>query len=140
MAENKTRPTAVSPADFIAAVLDPVRRADAAKVCAMMARLSGEPATMWGPSIVGFGSYRYLCGKREETFLRIGFSPRAKELVLYLLPGYEGKEAQLALLGKHRTGKSCLYIKTLADVDEAVLEAFIKDALDWMDEKYPRET
>lgn len=139
MAENKTKPTGVAVADFIAAVPDPIRRADAETICAMMARLSGEPATMWGPSIVGFGSYSYLCGKREERFLRIGFSPRAKELVLYLLPGYEGKEAQLAKLGKHRTGKSCLYIKKLADVDEAVLEDLTADALAWMDAKYPKE-
>jgi len=139
MAENKTQPTEVAVADFIAAVPDPVRRADAARVCAMMARLSGEPATMWGTSIVGFGTYSYLCGKREERFLRIGFSPRAKELVLYLLPGYEGKEAQLAKLGKHRTGKSCLYIKKLADVDEAVLEDLASDALAWMDAKYPKQ-
>ncbi len=140
MAENKTRPTEVSPADFIAAVPDPVRRADAARLGAMLARLSGEPATMWGPSIIGFGAYAYPCGNRMETWARIGFSPRAKELVVYLLPGYEGKEAQLAKLGKHRLGKSCLYIKKLADVDEAVLEELIKDSLDWMDEKYPRET
>ena len=139
MAENQTQPTAVAVADFIAAVPDPVRRADAETVCAMMARLSGEPAMMWGPSIVGFGSYSYLCGKREERFLRIGFSPRAKELVLYLLPGYEGKEVQLAKLGKHRTGKSCLYIKKLADVDQAVLEDLTAEALAWMDAKYPKE-
>lgn len=138
MAENKTQPTTIAVADFIAAVPDPVRRADAGKVCAMMARLSGEPPVMWGGSIVGFGTYSYMCGKREEKFLRIGFSPRAKELVLYLLPGYEGKEAQLAKLGKHRLGKSCLYIKTLAGVDEAVLEELIADALAWMDEKYPK--
>ena len=139
MAENKTRPTAVTVADFIAAVPDPVRRADAEQVCAMLARVSGEPAVMWGPGIVGFGRYSYLCGKRQETFLRIGFAPRAKELVLYLLPGYDGKDAQLAKLGKHRLGKSCLYIKTLADVDMAVLEDLAADALAFMDEKYPRE-
>ncbi len=94
---------------------------------------------LWDSGIVGFGSYSYLCGKREERFLRIGFSPRAKELVLYLLPGYEGKEAQLAKLGKHRTGKSCLYIKKLADVDQAVLEDLTAEALAWMDAKYPKE-
>lgn len=139
MAENKTRPTGVDPSDFIAALPDPVRRADAEKVCAMLARLSGEPAVMWGPSIVGFGSYDYQCGNRIETWSRIGFSPRAKELVLYLLPGYEGKEKQLAKLGKHRLGKSCLYIKKLEDVDEGVLEELVADAIAWMDERYPRE-
>ncbi len=138
MAENKTRPTQMAVADFIAAIPDPVRRADAETVCAMLARVSGEPPVMWGPSIVGFGAYEYPCGKRTEHWARIGFSPRAKELVLYLLPGYEGKEAQLATLGRHRLGKSCLYIKSLADVDMQVLESLAVDALAWMDEKYPK--
>lgn len=139
MAENKTKPTGVEPRDFIAAVPDPTRRGDADRLRAMLERLSGEPARMWGPSIVGFGAYRYPCGSRMETWARVSFSPRAKELVLYLLPGYAGKEAQLGRLGKHRVGKSCLYIKKLADVDEAVLEEMIADSLAWMNEKYPRE-
>ena len=139
MPENKTKPTCVDPSDFIAAVDDPTRRADAEKVCAMLTRISGEPAVMWGGSIIGFGSYSYPCGNRMETWARLGFSPRAKELVLYLLPGYEGKEAQLAKLGKHRLGKSCLYIKSLADIDMSVLEELAADALVSMDERYPRQ-
>lgn len=139
MAENKTQPTALKVADFIDAVPDPQRRDDAKAVCAMMERLSGEPPAMWGPSIVGFGFYHYKYESgREGTMSRIGFSPRAKELVLYLVDGYEGKEAQLARLGKHRIGKSCLYIKKLADVDQAVLEEMITDSLAYMDEHYPR--
>jgi uncharacterized protein DUF1801 len=140
MAENKTKPTEVDPKDFIAAVPDPQRRADADKLCAMMARLSGEPAKMWGPSIIGFGEYRYKYESgREGTICRIGFSPRAKELVLYLVDSFEGKEDRLARLGKHRIGKCCLYIKKLSDVDEAVLEEMVIDGLAYIDKKYPRE-
>ena len=139
MAENKTRPTGASVDDFIAAVSDEQRRADAKTLLAMMERLSGEEPYMWGPTIVGFGSYRYKYDSgREGEAGRIGFSPRAKELVLYLVDGYEGKEAQLARLGKHRIGKSCLYIKKLGDVDQGVLEELITASLAEMDEKYPR--
>lgn len=139
MGENKTKPTAVSVADFLEAVPNAQRRDDAKKVCAMMERLSGYPPVMWGPSIVGFGSYHYKYESgREGDAGRIGFSPRSTSLVLYLVDGYKGKEAQLARLGKHKTGVSCLYINKLADVDESVLEEMIRDSLAYMDEKYPR--
>ena len=139
MAELKTKPTAVQVADFIAAVPSAQRREDASKVCAMMERLSGEAPVMWGPSIVGFGSYHYKYDSgREGTMARIGFSPRSTSLVLYLADGYEGKADQLARLGKHKIGKSCLYINKLADVDEGVLEEMITDSLTYMDETYPR--
>ncbi|WP_166039429.1 DUF1801 domain-containing protein [Sphingosinicella sp. YJ22] len=139
MAENKTKPTAASVADFLDAVPNAQRREDGKKVCAMMERLSGYPPVLWGPSIVGFGSYhyRYESG-REGDAGRIGFSPRSTSLVLYLVDGYRGKEAQLARLGKHKIGVSCLYISKLADVDLAVLEEMITDSLAYMDEKYPR--
>jgi hypothetical protein len=140
MAETKTKATEVDPEDFIAAVPDPQRRADAEKLTAMMERLSGEPPKMWGPSIIGFGDYTYKYDSGHGgTSARAAFSPRAKELVLYLSSdGYAGKEDQLARLGKHRIGKACLYIKKLSDVDEAVLEEMISDSIAWMDEKYPR--
>jgi hypothetical protein len=140
MAETKTKPTEVDPRDFIAAVPDPQRRADAEKLLAMMERLTGEKPKMWGPSIVGFGSYtyRYETG-HGGTMARMGFAPRGKESVVYLVPGYEGKEEQLARLGKHRIGKSCLYIKKLNDVDQDVLEEMLKSTLAHMDAKYPRE-
>jgi len=137
MAELKTKPTSVSVDDFIDAVPDAGRRADARIVCAMMERLTGEPAVMWGPSIIGFGTYRYQCGKKWETMCRLGFSPRKAELVLYVLTESEGESALLARLGKHRTGKSCLYIKRLSDVDESVIEELTVHALDHMNEKYP---
>ena len=139
MAGNKTKPTGVDPADFIAAVPDPTRRADAEKLAAMMERLSGERAYMWGPTIVGFGSYTYKCGKRDETAPRLGFAPRGRETVVYLMSGHDKRDEQLARLGKHRMSKCCLYIKKLSDVDEAVLEEMVAGDLKVMDRKFPRE-
>jgi hypothetical protein len=141
MAEIKTKPTEVAVDDFIDAVPNPQRREDAKKVRAMMERISGEPARMWGPTIIGFGSYHYKYDSGHEgTMCRLGFSPRKAELVLYVLTdgAAAGEEAQLARLGKHKTGKCCLYIRKLSDVDEAVLEEMTVDALAHMDEKYPR--
>ena len=138
--EIKTKATEVSVDDFIAAVDNPVRREDAKKVRAMFERLTGEPAKMWGPSIVGFGSYRYQYESGHSGVMcRMGFSPRKAELVLYVLTedGGERERAQLARLGKHRTGKCCLYIRKLADVDEAVLEELSADSLASMNERYP---
>lgn len=139
MAETKTRATEVSVDAFIEAVEDPIRREDAKVIRAMMERLTGEPPRMWGPSIVGFGSYDYRYDSGHEgTSCRLGFSPRKSELVLYVLTGAPEQEAQLASLGKHKTGKSCLYIKTLADVNLSVLEEITRGALAHMDERYPR--
>jgi hypothetical protein len=137
--ENKTQPTPIAPAEFIAAVVGPVQRADAVAIDAMMARLSGEAAVMWGPSIIGYGRYHYRYDSgREGDAYRIGFSPRKGQTVLYLAEGYEGKEALLPRLGKHKMGKACLYIKRLSDVDIAVLEKMIADSLAYMDAKYPK--
>lgn len=139
MAETKTKPTNAGVSEFIAALPDAGRREDALAVARMMERLTGEPAKMWGPSIVGFGGYRYKYDSgREGEAARIGFSPRAKELVLYVMDGYAGRDDMLARLGKHRIGKSCLYIKKLADVDMAVLEELVTASLAYMDANYPR--
>ena len=135
--ELKTRPTEVSVDAFIDAVPDAQRREDAKAVRAMMERLTGQPATMWGPSIIGFGTYRYQCGKNWGTMCRLGFSPRKTELVLYVLTESREQDAFLARLGKHKTGKSCLYIKKLSDVDEGVLESLTAHALHHMNEKFP---
>jgi hypothetical protein len=138
MAEIKTKPTEVTADAFIDAVENPVRREDAKTVRAMMERITGQPAQMWGPSIVGFGSYHYKYDSGHEgTMCRLGFSPRKAELVLYVLTGAESQEPLLARLGKHKTGKSCLYIKKLADVDMDVLDELTRDALAYMDERYP---
>ena len=138
MAEIKTKPTGVAVDAFIDAVPHPQRREDARKVRAMMERLSGRPAAMWGPSIVGFGSYHYKYDSGHEgTMCRLGFSPRKAELVLYVLTEAADQDPLLARLGKHKTGKCCLYIRKLADVDEAVLEELTASALAHMNEKYP---
>ena len=138
MAENKTKPTEADVGAFIEAVPDPKRRADARELCALMERLTGEPPTLWGPSILGFGCchYRYESG-REGDMPRLGFSPRAKELVLYLSDDYSRHQALMDRLGRHRTGVSCLYIKSLDDVDRPVLEALIVEALEHTRRKYP---
>lgn len=138
MAEIKTKPTPVGVADFIAAVENPIRREEAKTVCAMMERITGEPPRMWGPSIIGFGSYRYKYDSGHEgTMCRLGFSPRKSQLVLYILTEDPAQDEQLARLGKHKTGKSCLYINKLADVDMAALEEMTGDALAYMNAKYP---
>ena len=126
MAENKTKPTEVSVAAFIEAIIDEGKRADAKVLAKLMQKASGEKPKMWGPSIVGFGTYHYKYDSgREGDMPVIGFSPRTAASVLYGLIGFSGAEALLAKLGKHTTGKGCLYIKKLADVDEQVLRELI---------------
>jgi hypothetical protein len=137
-AENKTKPTGVSVDAFLDGVADPRKRADAKAVRALMERVSGEPAMMWGPSIVGFGSYHYKYESgREGDMGRIGFSPRSSALVLYLVGGFPRHQALMDRLGKYKTGKSCLYIKRLADVDESVLEELARESLASMAKAYP---
>lgn len=120
--EAKTKATEVDVDGFIAASARPE---DGAALCALMARVSGEAPKMWGPTIVGFGRTTYpLAGGKTGEMLAIGFSPRKPSLVLYL-PHAEGWEDRLARLGKHDTGKGCLYIKKLAHVDPDVLEELV---------------
>jgi hypothetical protein len=136
--ELKTKKTPVSVNDFIEAVADESQRADAHKIIAMMERLSGHPPKMWGPSIIGFGRYHYKYDSgREGEMCRIGFSPRKGQTVLYLIDGFEGQADLMAKLGKHKTGKSCLYVKKLSDIDVAVLEQMCAGSLKWMAAKYP---
>jgi hypothetical protein len=126
---NKTQVTPVPVEAFLAGVSSDERRADARVLAEMMGRLSGEPARMWGPTMVGFGvrRYRYDSG-REGEILKIGFSPRASSLVLYVVVS-TAEDPLLARLGKFTTGKSCVYVKRLTDIDLAVLEALILRAL-----------
>ena len=137
MAELKTKATARGVADFLTSVDNPVRRADAEQMIALMERVTGEPATMWGPSIIGFGQYHYRYESGHEgDMCRIGFSPRKPNLVLYVA-AYDGRDAHLARLGKHKTGKGCLYVKKLGDVDMAVLEELVRDGWAYMAKAYP---
>jgi hypothetical protein len=126
MANNKTKPTSLSVAAFIGAIADPTRRADAKTLVKVMQSAAGEKPRIWGPSIVGFGSYhyRYESG-REGDMPLIGLSPRKAATVLYNLASSDDCKALLPKLGKHMTGKGCLYIKKLADVDQEVLKAMV---------------
>lgn len=128
-AANKTVETEASIEDFLARVEPPQRVADARVLIAKMAEISGEPPKLWGPSIIGFGSvhYRYESGREGDT-PAIAFSPRKAELVLYVGASTPNIAALLPDLGKHKTGKGCLYVKKLADVDAGVLDQVIRTA------------
>jgi hypothetical protein len=130
MAENKTKPTTVSVPAFLDACTDEARRADAKALTKLMQKVTGNEPSMWGPSIVGFGSYHYTYESgREGDMPVVGFSPRKAANVLYGAIGFVGAEALLAKLGKYTTGKGCLYIKKLADVDVKVLEKLLEKAV-----------
>lgn len=141
-ADLKTKATEVSVAEFIAAQPDERRREEAAVIDALHRRVTGLEPKMWGPSIIGYGSYHYKYDSgREGTMCRGGFSPRKAAMTVYLMGNYCDRQAEVdglfARLGKHTTGKSCLYIKKLADVDLDVLERLV--AISWrvMNERYP---
>ena len=139
-AKNKTIENETSVQDFLNSVKDEQKREDSFKILDMMQEISGYEPKMWGTSIIGFGSYHYKYDSgREGDMCRIGFSPRAQSLTLYMITGYSESSDDLARLGKHKTGKSCLYIKWLSDVDEDVLRDMIQKDLDKMAEKYPIE-
>ena len=138
MAENKTRPTAVSVEAFLDAVTPDVRREDGRALCALMQRVSGYPPTMWGPTIIGFGQYRYRTeAGREGDILRLGFSPRKPATVLYIHSGSPRHDELMARLGKHSTGKSCIYVKRLSDLDPGVLEEMVRASLEHLEELHP---
>jgi hypothetical protein len=131
MAENKTKPTKLSVTAFMKAVTNPTRRADAKALVELMQSATGEKPKMWGPSIIGFGSYHYRYDSgREGDMPIIGFSPRKAANVLYNVCGFSGSEALRAKLGEHTTGKGCLYIKKLAEVDQQVLKTLILKSVD----------
>src|SRR5271163_3948698 len=130
MADNKTKPTQLSVAAYIGAIADETKRADAKALVKLMQNATGEKPKMWGPSIIGFGSYHYKYDSgREGDMPLIGFSPRKPATVLYNLISASDSKVLLPKLGKHTTGKGCLYIKKLADVDKHVLEAMVVKAL-----------
>ncbi len=130
MSENKTKATGASVEDFLNVVEPERKRADALALDQMFREVTGFQPAMWGPTIVGYGRYhyRYVTG-REGDFLATGFSPRKANLSLYIMPGYQDYGPMLADLGKHRLGKSCLYINKLADIDMGVLARLVKAGL-----------
>lgn len=127
---QKTRPGVEDVGAFLDAIPDPGRRKDCQDLLELMQRLSGAPPRLWGGSMVGFGSYHYRYDSgREGDWFQIGFAPRKNDLTLYLMSGFEARPDLMARLGKHKTGKSCLYIKHLSDIDANVLEELAADAL-----------
>ena len=138
MAGNKTIENNASVRSFLDAIPDTQRKGDAKRLAGMMRRLTGHRARMWGDSIVGFGRYHYrYASGREGEWALVGFSPRKQNLAVYVMPGFKPFAALMKKLGKYKTGKSCLYIKTLADVDETVLEQLILESVELMRERYP---
>lgn len=137
MAGNKTKPTKVSVTAFIKSIEDEQMRRDARKVAAMMREATGSRARMWGANIVGFGEYHYKYESgREGDFMIAGFSPRKQALTLYVIPGFKHFESLMSKLGKYKTGKSCLYIRRLSDVDEQVLKRLIVGSVKYMRKHY----
>lgn len=128
--QNKTRMTPVDPAAFIAGVEHPTRRADAAALDQLFRRVTGFQPKMWGPTIIGYGQYHYrYASGREGDSLATGFSPRKANLSIYIMPGYADFGPILSRLGKHKIGKSCLYVNKLADIDMDALEDLIRAGL-----------
>jgi hypothetical protein len=133
MAELKTQPNQGSVVDFLNSVENEKRRADSFTILEIMQEVTGEEALMWGDSIVGFGTYRYkyASGRKGEWFL-IGFAPRKQNLTLYIMSGFENYDQLLGQLGKHKTGKSCLYINKLEDINLDVLRELVKESVNHM--------
>ncbi|MBU6371724.1 MAG: DUF1801 domain-containing protein [Alphaproteobacteria bacterium] len=135
---TKTKPTALSVSAFLGAVADPDQKRDAQVLVKLMTAATGEKPAMWGPSIVGFGTYRYRYDSgREGEMCRIGFSPRKGSTVIYMINGFAEEAELIGRLGKVKTGKSCLYIKRLADIDMPTLEMLIARSIAYVNEKYP---
>ncbi len=138
MADNKTKPTAVTVEDFLAAVEHPERRQDGRTLDTFFRRITGRDPVMWGPSIIGYGRYRYRYDSgREGEAPAVGFSPRKAELSLYVTMTGCDYDAILSRLGPHRMGKACLYVKRLSDIDMAVLEELTRAGMADLDRRWP---
>jgi hypothetical protein len=138
MVENKTQAMDQQPEAFLATIEDENRRADAFELLALMCEVTGEAAVMWGPAIIGFGRYhyRYKSG-RESDWFSVGFSPRKASLTLYLAGGLEENADILRRLGKHKTGKGCLYITRLSDISRDALADLLRSTIAWAARTYP---
>lgn len=136
-ANNKTTANKLSVAAFLNGVEDPEKRKAAKKINAFMKKITKTKPVMWGTSIVGFGTYHYKYESgREGDFMKVGFSPRKFNLTLYIMPGFGRYNALMKKLGKHKLGKSCLYIKKLEDIDMEILGELIRDSYEYMTNKY----
>ena len=138
MASNKTQPTRLKVSEFITGIEDRRKRADCRELMKLMREITGNRATMWGPSIVGFGKYHYkYASGREGDFFLTGFSPRKQALSIYIISGFKAHAGLMEKLGKFKTGKSCLYVKSLDDIDRAVLKELVTESVAHMRETYP---
>jgi len=139
MAKLKTQKNEASVDEFLNSVADEKKRKDSFSILELMQEVTGEEPSMWGSSIVGFGSYhyKYASGREGDWFLT-GFSPRKQSLTLYIIPGFDQYEPLLANLGKFKTGKSCLYINNLEDVDKTTLKELIQQSVTYL-RKVPEE-
>ncbi len=137
MADNKTKPTKASVAKFLAQVENEQKREDTQAIVNMMEEITGCPPVMWGPSMIGFDkySYQYKSGHSGEYAIT-SVSPRARNITVYIMPGFDEFDDLMGRLGKYKTGKSCLYINRLTDVDVDVLRELISQSVDWMRQKY----
>ena len=138
MAENKTKPSEASVSSFLNSIEHSTRRADGWELHKLISEITGWPAVLWGPSMVGYGKYhyKYESGHEGDSF-RIGFSPRKSSLSIYLMPGVSVFPEELNLLGKHKIGKSCLYINKLADINKDILHTLIEKSVQRMEQLYP---
>ncbi len=135
--QNKTLENDNSVEDFLSGVSNEQKKADSSRIKKMMEEITGHNAKMWGSSLVGFDSYHYKYETgREGDMLKVGFSPRAQNFSIYIMPGFDRYEPLMKKLGKYKTGKSCLYIKRLSDVDEEVLKELIQESYNHMTKKY----
>lgn len=138
MAQNKTQATVQKVSEFIAGIEDQRKRADCRELMKLMAKTTGRRAKMWGASIVGYGKYHYkYASGREGEFFLTGFSPRKQALSVYIISGFEPHPDLMEKLGKFKTGKSCLYVKSLDDINRDVLAQLIEESVAHMREKYP---
>lgn len=137
MSDNKTKPTNSSVSAFLDAIEGDERRKDCQMLAAMMTKITGKPAVMWGPSIVGFDTYHYKYESGREGDMAVtGFSPRKGDISVYLTAGSAEQADLLARLGRHKMGKSCLYIRKLSDVDLTVLAQLISESVAEIKRRY----
>lgn len=137
MSQNKTHPTDQSVKSFIDSLDDQQKIADSYSLIELMKQITGCEPKMWGPSIIGFDQYHYKYESgREGDFLKVGFSPRKRELSIYLMCSFDKNDELMKKLGKHRTGKSCLYVKRLEDINMDVLRDLVQESVKYVDERY----
>jgi len=137
MAENKTQKTTASAAEYINGVPDAQKRADCKAIARMIRTATGKNAKMWGTSLIGYGTYDYkYASGREGSFFVAGFSPRAQNITVYIMSGFSQHASLMNKLGRYKTGKSCLYLKKLDDVNARVLQSLIERSVKYMRKTY----